>query len=150
MLNIIELFTEENLIKLLANGKAQAAQEEPGSLDFHPVIKLFTPDAQATWLLSEIDPNDRELAFGLTDMGDGNPALSRVWLPELLVARGGLNLPIERDFSFRPRYPISVYAQAARETWRITEDEEKLQAVDEALKKEKAEEMACEGEQSLN
>jgi hypothetical protein len=39
--------------QLLANGKANAARNAPGqpAHDFVPVVKLFTPDANATWLV---------------------------------------------------------------------------------------------------
>ncbi|WP_432431077.1 DUF2958 domain-containing protein [Mesorhizobium loti] len=33
--------------------------------EFVPVLKLFTPDAGATWLLTEIYPEHPDLAFGL-------------------------------------------------------------------------------------
>ncbi len=41
--------------KLLANGRAQRAaiENNQDALDFKPVVKLFTPDAQCTWLLTE-------------------------------------------------------------------------------------------------
>jgi Protein of unknown function (DUF2958) len=40
------------------------------ALDFKPVVKLFTPDAQCTWLLTELDDG---LLFGLCDLGKGEP-----------------------------------------------------------------------------
>ncbi|WP_439331030.1 DUF2958 domain-containing protein [Mesorhizobium carmichaelinearum] len=33
------------------------------------MVKLFTRDAGATWLLTEIDPDDPDHAFGLCDLG---------------------------------------------------------------------------------
>jgi hypothetical protein len=42
-------------------------------IDFPPVVKLFTPDAGTTWLLTEIDPDDPDRAFGLCDLGSGFP-----------------------------------------------------------------------------
>jgi len=30
-------------------------------MDFYPVVKLFTPDANATWLLTEIDPEEEDI-----------------------------------------------------------------------------------------
>lgn len=55
----------------LANGVQSRAQA-----DFDPLlVKLFTPDAGATWLLSEIDPEDHDIAFGLCDLGLGFPEL---------------------------------------------------------------------------
>jgi hypothetical protein len=52
------LITQAQLDQLLANGKAQrnAIDNDQGAIDFKPVVKLFTPDAQCTWLLTELTP----------------------------------------------------------------------------------------------
>ena len=64
------LLTPAQRRQLLANGTAQrAATDQGNALDFYPVVKLFTPDANATWLLTELDPDDPDLAFGLCDLG---------------------------------------------------------------------------------
>lgn len=84
-----------------------------------PVIKLFTPDAGATWLLTEIDTRDGDLAFGLCDLGLGFPELGNVSLTELATVRGGLGLPVERDLHFAATKSISVYAREARLGGRI-------------------------------
>ncbi len=68
---------------LLANGKKQAMQAEPGSLDQIPAAKLFTPNARATWILTEVMPDDTDLAFGLCDLGLGSPELGYVRISEL-------------------------------------------------------------------
>lgn len=60
------LITDEQRIVLLANGRESL--ENP-DFDPAPVVKLFTPDAGATWLLTEIDPDDHDHAFGLCDLG---------------------------------------------------------------------------------
>src|SRR5208283_444445 len=83
------------------------------AVDFKPVVKLFTPDAQCTWLLTEIDENT-DLAFGLCDLGLGCPELGYVSLTELCAVRGNLGLPIERDLHFEADKPISAYADEAR------------------------------------
>jgi|TARA_R100000315_G_scaffold62508_1_gene44619 hypothetical protein len=61
------------------------------------VVKFFTPDAGATWWISERDPTDPDRLFGLCDLGLGFPELGYVSLNELRQLRGPLNLPIERD-----------------------------------------------------
>ena len=86
--------------------------------DHPPVVKLFTPDGNCTWLLCEVD-EDGDTAFGLCDLGMGCPELGNVSLMELHSARGKLGLPIERDRYFTARHPISVYAKKARELGRI-------------------------------
>ena len=49
--------TDEQFERLLAHGRmALAFQENGQEFDPLPVVKLFTPDAGATWLLTEIDP----------------------------------------------------------------------------------------------
>lgn len=102
--------------RLLANGRLSAAGED---LDPLPVVKLFTPDANATWLLTELDPDDPGIAFGLCDLGLGEPELGFVSLAELASIRGRLGLPIERDEHFRPDRPLSAYAVEARAQGRI-------------------------------
>ena len=55
----MDLLTPELRERLLANGRAQAAvRGTDREIDFAPVVKLFTPDAGATWLLTEIEPDD--------------------------------------------------------------------------------------------
>lgn len=103
----MQLFTQQQYAQLLDNG------HNPDK-DHAPVVKLFTPDAGCTWLLSEIDPEDHNRAFGLCDLGLGFPEMGYVWLPEIKALRGRFGLPVERDLSFESLYPLSVYARAAR------------------------------------
>ena len=58
------------------------------------------PDAPGS--LTEIDPEDPDIAFGLCDLGMGCPELGSVSLSELESVRGKLGLPIERDLHFTP------------------------------------------------
>ena len=51
--------TDAQCALLRANGRA--SQMDP-SFDPLPVVKLYTPDAGCTWLLSETDPQDEDLA----------------------------------------------------------------------------------------
>jgi hypothetical protein len=111
----MKLITDSLTEQLLANGRAQRAAMDKGdeALDFKPVVKLFTPDAQCTWLLTELD-RDGALAFGLCDLGMGEPELGYVSLIELQSVRGKLGLPIERDRHFEADKTISAYAEDAR------------------------------------
>jgi Protein of unknown function (DUF2958) len=111
----MKLITDSLTAQLLANGRAQRAaiDDDQPALDFKPVVKLFTPDAQCTWLLTELDP-DGGLAFGLCDLGMGEPELGYVSLAELATVRGKLGLPIERDRHFEANKTISAYAEEAR------------------------------------
>jgi hypothetical protein len=112
----MKLLTQAQLAKLLRSG--ERSQREP-DFDPHPVVKLFTPDAQCTGLLSDIDPQDPDRAFGLCDLGMGCPELGWVSLKELAAVRGKLGLPIERDRSFKPKGLLSAYADNARLWGRI-------------------------------
>lgn len=113
----MELLTARQRARLLANGhiRAHAERGNPeAAIDFYPVVKLFTPDAGCTWLLTEIDPEDSDRAFGLCDVGMGYPELGYVSLAELSAVRGGLGLPVERDLHFRPSKTLSGYTTDAR------------------------------------
>lgn len=113
---MMKLITDEQRTQLLANGQRSL---ENDTFDPPPVVKLFTPDAGATWLLCEIDPNDHDHAFGLCDLGLGCPELGYVSLAELETVRGRLGLPIERDQHFEATKSISAYAREARLAGRI-------------------------------
>lgn len=97
--------------RLLANGARSAAGED---IDPVPVVKLFTPDANATWLLTELDPENTPLAFGLCCLGLGSPELGFVSLEEIASVRGPMGLPVERDEHYRETRSISVLAELAR------------------------------------
>lgn len=108
------LLTKELERKLLANGKAQnAVRGTDQVMDFEPVVKLFYPAGSATWLLTELDPENPTIAFGLCDLGMGFPELGYVDLDELRSFRGRAGLSIERDLWFRAKGPLSQYAEAA-------------------------------------
>ena len=113
------LFTQFQLDQLKANCQAQILRMDNAEpdIDFKPVVKLFTPDAQCTWLLTELGNDD--IAFGLCDLGMGTPELGYVCLHELLAVRGKFGLPIERDEHFEADKTLSAYAAAAREHGRI-------------------------------
>ena len=115
----IKLITKVQREQMLTNGKKQyEAQQKDTSIDFKPVVKLFTPDAQCTWLLSELHPNDPDIAFGLCDLGMGCPELGSVSLTELKTVRGRFGLPVERDRWFLPEKTLSEYAEDARNALR--------------------------------
>jgi hypothetical protein len=111
-----KLITDEQRAQLLANGRQSLVNDD---FDPPPVVKLFTPDAGATWLLTEIDPDDHDHAFGLCDLGLGFPELGYVSLAELAIRAWPLGLPVERDLHFIATKPISAYAREARLAERI-------------------------------
>ena len=114
----MKLFTKSQLDQLLRNGEAakrERAGEVEADLARRPVVKLFTPWGAATWLLSEIDPDAQDVAFGLCDLGMGSPELGSVSIAELLALKGPFGLQVERDLYWTAKKSLVDYAQEARE-----------------------------------
>jgi len=84
-----------------------------------PVVKLFTPDGSATWLLISVSQDEPDLAFGLCDLGVGFPELGYVSLSELAALRGALNLPVEKDRHVKLDKPLRVYVAQAEQSQHI-------------------------------
>ena len=103
------LLTRPQRDRLIANFRVN--QRSPEETDHWPVVKLFTPDAAATWLFTEFDPIEA-LFFGLCDLGLGYPELGYASLAELTALRGRLGLPVERDRHWKATGPLSAYAEA--------------------------------------
>ncbi len=101
-----KLLTKADIRRVLAN--------HPAGHDTRPAVKLFTPDAQATWLIADMDPRDPDRLFGLCDLGLGFPELGYVSLSELSRLRGPMGLPVERDLYFEPDKTLGEYAAEAR------------------------------------
>ncbi|MFE0018385.1 DUF2958 domain-containing protein [Mesorhizobium sp. NPDC059054] len=120
------LITDELRARLLANGAAET------ETNYVPVVKLFNPVGAATWILTELEA-DGDTLFGLCDLGFGFPELGSVSLAELQAVKGPLGLGIERDLYFAPRFPLSVYAEAARVAGHIVEAEQLLRHAAAAL-----------------
>jgi len=110
------LLTQNDREQMLRNGARSAAGEDH---DAAPVVKLFAPDGSATWLLSELDPADPDLAFGLCDLGLGFPELGYVRISDILAVKGALGLAVERDMAFRADKSLAAYARLAKAEGRI-------------------------------
>lgn len=96
---------------MLANDRVRATEQV---IDLFPVVRLFTPDAHATWLLASLDPADEDTAYGLCDLGIGMPALGTVQLSELASIVGPLKCPVMRDLYFLPTRTLSEYTRLAQ------------------------------------
>lgn len=106
------LIPDDVLAKLVENGRTS---EERDGFDPFPVVKLFTPDAGATWLITEVYPEGPDVRlFGLCDLGMGCPELGYAMLSEIQDVRGKLGLPVERDLHFKAEHRLSTYAANAR------------------------------------
>lgn len=92
----MKLVTPDIEAALLSAPKDVPAEHKP------VVVKLFTPDAQCTWYLTDAEKEeDGDLRmFGLCDLGLGFPELGYVMLSELTIVRGKLGLPVERDLYY--------------------------------------------------
>jgi hypothetical protein len=112
---------------LLANGLER-------DKDHAPVLKLFNPLGVATWLATELDL-DGDTLFGLADLGFGCPELGSFSLSELASVRLPFGAAIERDILFQGRFPLSVYAEAARAHGAVTEIEHQLRAAETRLRR---------------
>jgi hypothetical protein len=117
----MKLFTEEQERQLKANGwkNVECIVKNGETIDFRPVVKLFCPWGAATWLLTELDPENNEIAFGLCDLGMGSPEIGSVSLAEITSVRGPGGLTIERDIYFRADKTLQGYADEARAAGRI-------------------------------
>ena len=110
------LITEDERRQLLAHGQARAAGQ---AIDPLPVVRLFTPDAHATWLLAWLDPADGDTATGVVDLGLGMPELGEIKLSDLASIVGPNKLPVMRDRYFKAVRPLSEYLRLAQENGSI-------------------------------
>lgn len=112
----MKVLLQSHVDQLRKNGFWHGCVED---FDPYPVVKLFTPDAGCTWLLTAIDPDDENIAYGLCDLGLGFAEYGSVRLSEILGLRGKLGLPVERDRNFKAAAPISVYIKHSCPAGRI-------------------------------
>lgn len=111
------LITKEIAAKLDKNGaiNAEHIARDGKTEDFEPVLKLFTPWGAGTWLITERDPENPDILFGLCDPGLGSPELGPVSLSELESLKGPFGLRIERDRHFKADKTLSAYVDEATE-----------------------------------
>jgi hypothetical protein len=123
------LFTEQQYQKLIENGRNR-------DQDHAPVVRLHILFTGCQWLISELDPETPNIAFGLCDLGMGSPELGYVDLEEVKAIK---NVPfsVMRDVFFEGTYPMSVYCCAARIDSHITTEEHQLKQCSNKLKKPK-------------
>lgn len=112
------LLTDKLRARLLANGRQRDD-------DHIPVVKFFNPLGEGVWLAAELDA-DGDTMFGLADIGC--PELGSWSLREMEAVRLPLGLGIERDVLFTGDFPISVWAEAARQAGSIRAAERILYA----------------------
>ena len=113
-------FTKPQKTKLFgAWHRLEQARAQGAPYDPMPVVKLFTPDAGATWLLAAMSP-DETTAWGVADLGLGFVEMGDVDLAELRQLRGKLGLPVEIDRRFKPDRTLSAYQREGQAAGRLT------------------------------
>jgi hypothetical protein len=123
----MRLLTLEIRAALLINGRNRGA-------DHVPVAKFFNPLGEGVWLATELD-EDGDTMFGLADLG--YPELGSFSLKEMSSIRLPWNMGIERDLLFTGLLPISVWAEAARQTGSIRAAESIVHVAARALREGK-------------
>lgn len=109
---LMALLSDDLRARLEENGRRQhAVKGTDNEIDFAPVAKLYTPLGDAIWLLTEIDPQDADRAFGLHDSGKGDAELCYVSLIEL--ERRFAQSSVRRDKDFQTDELLSSYARKA-------------------------------------
>ena len=111
------LLTGAQRDRLLANSRQR-------DQDHIPVVKFFNPLGEGVWLATELDG---DIMFGLADLG--STELGSWSLGEMQSVRLPFGMGIERDLLFTGDFPISVWAEAARETGSIRAAERLLYRV---------------------
>ncbi|WP_192385463.1 DUF2958 domain-containing protein [Mesorhizobium silamurunense] len=104
------LLTPGQRDQLLANGRQSGR-------DHVPVAKFFNQLGIGTWPATELDA-DNDTCVGLADLGF--PEIGSFSLEELASLSLPFGMHIERDIFFTAVYPLSTYAEAAREAGSIT------------------------------
>ena len=88
---------KDKLIKNHIAHKKAWNDENPKSIDFKIVAKLFNPTGLGTWWLTELDP-ETNIAFGIADIGEKE--MGYFSIDELAEFKGQFGLGIERDKYF--------------------------------------------------
>lgn len=77
--DVPRFFTPETREQLLERGRIEFGADQP------PLARIRTPNARATFLISQLDPEAPHIAFGLADMGRG-PEIGEIDLNDLAYA----------------------------------------------------------------
>jgi hypothetical protein len=80
---------------------------------FRPVVSA------AISLLTELDPDDAHLAYGLCDFAMGCPEIGRVRVSEIAAVTSPGGQLIESDHYFKTHKALQAYADEARRAGRV-------------------------------
>ena len=96
----MNFLTELQRDQMLVNGMARARGQ---GCDPYPVVKLYTPGADATWVLTALDA-DGDRAYDLIDVGTGFPKVGEVSSMRKGIKEAG-GLPAVVEANYTPRNP---------------------------------------------
>ncbi len=113
---IPEFLLRELLLNFEITDVAPHAELAPP--DHFPEVRLFTPNSNSMWLLTELNPKTN-VAFGLIDLGTGSPELGFVSLDELEKLAATSGMEIEVDLHFDTKLTLSEHAEKAKALGRI-------------------------------
>jgi hypothetical protein len=131
------LLTNEQRSQLIENGKRNAFSPDQQINNVPPVCWIYDEMSRATWLLTEIDRNDPDRAWGLVDAGYGKPDFEPTSLRELeechqpVSFSDGKTLHIGTQCvkGWKAKGTIAQYIAAAAEAGHIVElEDEKIAA----------------------
>ena len=105
------ILTDEDVQELLANGREQKAARERGEvIDHKPVVRIFAVMSDAYWLISEINPDKPDEAFGLAELRSGQAEMGDIYISELdELYKSHPVPPIERDNFWTADLTLSGY-----------------------------------------
>ncbi|HHT9121253.1 MAG TPA: DUF2958 domain-containing protein [Candidatus Wunengus sp. YC63] len=116
------LINNEVKQKLLENGKPENKDK-----DHPPVVYISILGTKCHWLLSELDPEMPNIAFGLCDLGMGFPEMGYVDLNEIAeLSMSASILPIISMKAANSQYPLTTYWRASLVQREVTTDEKLL------------------------
>ena len=116
----MSLITRQQRQQLLANGRAGREARRGGlAFDPFPVVQLVSQDEWPRWLLSEIDPQNPDRAFGICDLGDAPPQLGTVSLRGVGVLKAVLGIDVRQPRGFIADLSVSEYLECLRVHGRI-------------------------------
>lgn len=128
------LYNETELALLQSNHDTneEARDFDGNTVNFQPVVKWFDQCSNATWLISEVDP-DEVLAFGLCDLGMGFPEMGSVSIEEITSIQIYGKPRIVKDKHWRATQGLTQYANDARLAGCIAEPPLDIKRVIEAV-----------------